>query len=49
MSLITKEDWAAEVAALIHYLEVERGLTCEEAKALIRLCYMGDAQPVSQS
>lgn len=49
MSLITKKDWAAEVAALIHYLEIERGLTCEEAKALIRLCYMGDKQTISES
>lgn len=49
MALITKEDWKREADALFHYLEFERGLTAKEAKALIRLLYMGDKQPVSQS
>ena len=34
MALVTKEDWIAEAAALFYYLEFERKLTAEEAKAL---------------
>ena len=49
MALLTKVDWQAEVDALFHYLQVERGLTFEEATALIRLLYMGDKQTISQS
>jgi len=49
MRLLTKADWQIEVDALFHYLQVERGLTFEEAMAMIRLLAMGDKQPISQS